>query len=123
MATIEEMTIQCHLDALCWFPKDARDLHAHTTWTIGELGEFIGLLKKCEREQLDYNDPTVRGMMAEELADTFTHLLNCAAIMNINLEGIYEYKRQKNIERWGEPDHDAAISRIHTLNGGHPESE
>lgn len=111
---LNDMIVQAHLDGLAWFPKDARDLEAHILYTVGELGELIGLVKKCDREQLDFTDAAVRLNMAEELADAFEHLLNCAAIMNVDLEKVRELKRGKNIERWGQPDHAAAIQ---TLNG------
>jgi hypothetical protein len=66
---------------------------------------------------LEFSDPETKMEMAEELTDIFIYLLNCAAIMNVNLATMYDIKREKNIERFGEPDHDAAIAK---LQGGSP---
>jgi NTP pyrophosphatase (non-canonical NTP hydrolase) len=109
---IDNLTMQCHLDSLSWFPDQARDLTFMTLAVAGEVGEFANLLKKVERGSLDYADPEVKLQMAEELCDIFIYLLNAAAIMNVNLANIYEMKREKNVERFGQPDHQAAIDRL-----------
>lgn len=109
--TLSEIVIQCHLDSLSWFPDDARELMTHAAYTMVEVGEFMGLVKKCDRDQLEFTDLQVREDMVMELADAFTHLMNCFAILNVDPEQAYNIKRGRNIERWGEPNHEAAIER------------
>lgn len=114
--TLEEMLIQCHFDGLSWFPKVTRDLEYNTIALAGEVGEFANKFKKVLRgdKDYDYSNPEVREDLALELTDVLVYLLNCFAIMNVNPEATYAIVRARNIERFGQPDHDAALR---SLNG------
>lgn len=115
--TTEQMIIEAHLDSLSWFPGTARDLPHLVLALCGETGEVANMIKKFERGSQEF-DAAAKLELAEEIADVFTYLCCIAGVLNIDLEKVYQLKRSKNIERWGEPDHAAAIATINAQSNG-----
>jgi NTP pyrophosphatase (non-canonical NTP hydrolase) len=93
---------QCAEDSDRWFgDMPAHDsLPHHALAMAGEVGEFCNVVKKVDRGSLDINDPKVRIMLANELTDVFTYLLNLAAILRTDLERSYLHVRAHNEQRF-----------------------
>lgn len=83
-----------------WFPSTADRLDHHALALCGEAGEVANIVKKIQRGSLDENDPEVRRMLEDEVADVFIYLLNVVAILKMNLGKRYVEKQAFNQERF-----------------------
>jgi NTP pyrophosphatase (non-canonical NTP hydrolase) len=87
-----------HTDSLRWFPDTAFDLGHHALALCGEVGEVANVVKKLQRGSLEEGE--ARDLLKSELADVFIYLLNCTAILKINLGLAYIDKQRFNQERF-----------------------
>lgn len=94
-----EMQAECLDCSERWFPDVAHSLTHHTLALAGEVGEFCNLLKKLERGSLPHNEET-QVELAMELTDVLIYVLNCGAILNVNLDVLYRLKMDYNEERF-----------------------
>jgi NTP pyrophosphatase (non-canonical NTP hydrolase) len=102
---IVDIQQQCLDDSERWFPDVAHSLGYMTIAITGELGEFCNLFKKIERGSIELTEE-VHVELAFELCDVFIYLMNMAAIMNVDMEVMYQLKREYNEKRFsaGSPD-------------------
>lgn len=100
MASIAELQVQVMQDSERYFPALTRNLPYHALSMCGEAGEFGNEVKKIMRGTADPASSMVHHKLAMELADTFIYMLQCAAIIGIDLEKAYERKRQENHARF-----------------------
>ncbi len=100
--TLVELSNQCLDDSERWFGDShcSKSIPHHTLAMCGEAGEFANVVKKIERGSLKLGDASTRLMLAEELADTFTYMLNIAALLGIDLEATYHHVRAQNERRF-----------------------
>lgn len=84
-----------------WFPDVSNDLRHHTLGLAGEVGEFANLVKKIDRGTADPSSDVVRYDLAMELADIFIYTLTIAALLQVDLEALYNVKRTENATRFG----------------------
>lgn len=96
-----ELQQQVKDDGDVWFPTSElnKDLVFNALAMAGEVGEFCNLLKKSERGDFDLT-PALIVDMAFELADVYIYLMQCANILNIDLDKVYEQKRELNVKRF-----------------------
>lgn len=99
--TLEDITEQCLQDSKDWFPDTAQDLGFLTIAMFGEVGEFANLIKKGWRGDFDIKDEQYLRKLSIELTDVFIYLCNIAGVMGIDLEKMYQIKREINSERFG----------------------
>lgn len=94
---LNKMAQQCRDDSDRWF-GDTRgtSLAHHTLALCGEAGELANIVKKIDRGSLDFSDPRVRVMLAGEMADVLTYLLNIAHLCGVDLERAYNGVRRAN---------------------------
>lgn len=102
LTELGEMAIVAQEDSVRWFGDThaAHSLVHHTLSICGEAGELANLMKKIDRNSLDWNDSHVRYEAAMELADIFTYLLCISFLMGVDLKKAYEMKRTVNQERF-----------------------
>jgi len=98
-------------DSLRWFGADvAGSLTDVALGLCGEAGEFADIVKKMMR-----GDSTEKSGkdLALELIDVFIYVLKGAALLKIDLESVYDYKRQFNEARFGgrSADEDQGVIR------------
>lgn len=87
-----------HQASLRWFPETAVDLGHHALALCGEAGEVANVVKKLQRGSLETSEG--RDRLKGELADVLIYLLNCAAILQINLGQEYLKKQAFNEKRF-----------------------
>lgn len=87
-----------HEASKAWFPQTADSLDHHVLAMCGEAGEVANVVKKLQRGSFD--EATARELLKGELADVFIYLLNCAAILEIDLAEEYFKKQQFNLGRF-----------------------
>lgn len=92
---------QAESDAEQWFGDTpcSKSIPHHTLALVGQVGSFASLVKKIERGDLSIGDAAVRYNLAVELTDSFTEMLNLAALLHIDLEESYKYVRAANKKR------------------------
>ena len=99
--SLEDIIKQCVDDSAEWFPDTQEDLGFMTIALAGEVGEFANLVKKGMRGSVDPTDEDFIRALAMELTDIFIYLMNIAGMMNIDMEKMYQIKREFNNERFG----------------------
>ena len=99
--SLEDIIKQCLEDSKDWFPSTAGDIGFMTIAMFGEAGEFANLVKKGIRGDVELSDSQYLRNLAMELTDTFIYLCNIAGLMHIDLEKMYQIKRELNVERFG----------------------
>ncbi len=100
--TLADIAIQCIEDSKEWFPDHSHDMGFLTICLAGEVGEFANLIKKGMRGTYDFDDSEYIYALAMELTDVFIYLMNIAAVMDIDMEKLYQIKRELNSERFGD---------------------
>ncbi len=100
--TLEDIALQCLTDSRKWFPDHSSDMGYLTICLAGEVGEFANLIKKGMRGDYQINDPQYEYALAMELTDVFIYLMNLAGLMGIDMEKLYQMKRDINAERFGD---------------------
>ncbi len=100
--SIEDIVKQCIQDSEDWFPDVTGDLGFFLIALVGEVGEFANLLKKGIRGDGDTNNEAYHSLLAFELTDIFIYLMNIAGMMNVDLEKMYQVKREQNVGRFGQ---------------------
>ena len=99
--SLEDIARQCLADSQEWFPDHAQDMGYLTICLSGETGEFANLIKKGMRGDFEIDDPDYTRLLALELTDVFIYLMNLAGLMGIDMEKMYQVKREINRERFG----------------------
>jgi len=89
---------ESHYASLRWFPETASDLGHHSLALCGEVGEVANVVKKLQRGSLEEDE--ARNLLKGELPDVLIYLLNCAAILKINLGQEYINKQKFNQKRF-----------------------
>ena len=102
MSSLRAIQTQCDEDSHRWFPSTAQDLPFLTLCMMGEAGEFANKLKKSLRNghHTYLNDNKLREELCEELTDAFIYLACIAELLQMDLEWWYNFKRNKNAERF-----------------------
>ncbi len=100
--TLADIAIQCLKDSEEWFPEHSQDVGFLTICLAGETGEFANLVKKGIRGSSSFDDPEFIYAMAMELTDVFIYLMNIVAVMDIDMEKLYQIKRELNRGRFGD---------------------
>ena len=95
---IQESFDQNHQMKIDFYEKiDEKNLQAleHlVVCLVGELGEFSNILKKVVRGDSELNE--VKHLLDEELIDVFIYLIKISNQFNVDLEGGYLKKLEKN---------------------------
>ena len=100
--SLEDIIKQCVEDTEKWFPnKISQDLGYLTICMIGETGEFANLIKKGIRGTHDLGDEDYMRDLAMELTDVFIYVCVLAGTLGLDLEKMYQIKRDINNERFG----------------------
>ncbi len=99
--SLEDIAHQCLADSKEWFPDHAQDMGYLTICLSGETGEFANLIKKGMRGDFEIDDTNYTHMLAMELTDVFIYLMNLAGLMGVDMEKMYQIKREINRERFG----------------------
>ncbi len=99
--TLADIAIQCIKDSEEWFPDHSQDMGFLTICMTGEVGEFANLIKKGMRGTYEIDDPEYEYALAMELTDIFIYLMNLVGVMGIDMEKLYQIKREINRERFG----------------------
>jgi NTP pyrophosphatase (non-canonical NTP hydrolase) len=100
--TLEDIARQCLADSHDWFPDHAQDMGYLTICLAGEVGEFANLIKKGMRGDFEIDDPDYTRPLALELTDIFIYLMNLAGLMGIDMEKMYQVKREINRDRFSD---------------------
>ncbi len=89
-------------DVEVYFPelaKDGAQLILHMgLGLVGEAGEIANDLKKWHRG--DFDSVELASRLSSELPDVLIYLVLLAGAMNINLEEVWEIKKEYNDERY-----------------------
>lgn len=99
---LNDLVQQCKEDSEKWFPSWERDMNYLGLCLGGEIGEFQNILKKIIRGDVK-NDEMAFSALATELVDILIYLAIIAGSMNLNLQEVYDAKRQFNDERFTQP--------------------
>ncbi len=99
--TLADIAIQCIEDSKEWFPDHSQDMGYLTICLAGETGEFANLIKKGMRGDYNFEDQNYVYALAMELADVFIYLMNIVGVMDIDMESLYQIKREINRARFG----------------------
>lgn len=93
-----KMARQCVDDSKEWYGDSAcaYSISHHALSMSGEVGDFVNIVKRIERGDLNARDAKVRMAMANELTDIFVEVLNIAGLLNIDLEKSYQMVRANN---------------------------
>ena len=100
--TLADIALQCLADSKEWFPEHSSDMGYLTICLAGETGEFANLIKKGMRGSYEITDPQYEYALAMELTDVFIYLMNLAGLMGIDMEKLYQMKREINRVRFGD---------------------
>lgn len=112
--SLEDIAHQCLEDSKEWFPNHAQDMGYQTICLVGETGEFANLIKKGMRGTYEIDDPDYTRLLTLELTDIFIYLMNLVGLMGIDMEKMYQIKREINRERFGN-DGDAGETKPRIL--------
>ncbi len=112
--SLADIAIQCIKDSEDWFPEHSQDMGFLTICLAGETGEFANLIKKGMRGSFDMDDPDYVYALSMELADVFIYLMNLVGVMDIDMEKLYQIKRELNRGRFGN-DGDAGKTELRVL--------
>ncbi len=113
--SLEDIARQCLKDSHDWFPNHSQDLGYLTICMIGEAGEYANLIKKGMRGDFDIEDRNYTQKLAMELTDVFIYLMNLAGLMGVDMEKMYQIKREINRERFGRDNGDAGATELRVL--------
>jgi len=98
--SLEDIISQCLQDSKDWFPDTIDDLGFLTIALMGEVGEFANMIKKGMRG--DPVDESFERDLAFEVTDIFIYLCNIVASMELDLNKMYQIKREDNVKRFGQ---------------------
>lgn len=105
---LDTITHRARSNSARWFPelhaRPARDQLTHLTLGLtGEAGEVANLVKKLNRRPDDTADLAglELDLVAEELANVLTYLLNIAGLLGIDLAASFHHKQAICEQRWG----------------------
>jgi NTP pyrophosphatase (non-canonical NTP hydrolase) len=112
--SLADIAIQCIEDSEEWFPDRSGDMGYLTICLAGETGEFANLIKKGMRGTYDFEDQNYVYALAMELTDVFIYLMNIVGQMDIDMEKLYQIKREINRGRFGD-DGDAGKTELRVL--------
>jgi NTP pyrophosphatase (non-canonical NTP hydrolase) len=102
--SINDIVQECISDSLKWFPGVATDMGFLNLALGGEVGEAMNMLKKHMRGSIDLSDPDTALAFREEYIDVFIYLMNIFGLLSVDVYALYDYKRKKNIVRFGPAD-------------------
>ncbi len=97
---LNEMAEQCLRDNEKWFPEVARDVTHHLLSMVGEAGEVCNVFKKVQRGSVSMSDAMPD--LHEEMIDVLIYWMSIAALMGIDIERVYNDKRERNSERFAD---------------------
>lgn len=103
--TLKELAEQCVADSEKYFGDVAygavvHSIPHHTLALAGEVGELANIVKKVERQTLDFQE--AYDAMAMECVDVMIYLMNIVGLMGLNIEEAYKIKREYNAKRFAE---------------------
>lgn len=84
-----------------WSPLEPQYARNHFLWMIGEIGEVLEIIKKCEETRI-MNDNEVKLAFTEELCDVLMYFNDILLRYNITAADIataYTKKHAKNMKR------------------------
>ena len=84
-----------------WSPLEPKYARNHFLWMIGEMGEVLEIIKKCEEDRI-MNDTDVKAAFTEELCDVLMYFNDILLRYKITAEDIavaYSKKHSKNMKR------------------------
>jgi len=84
-----------------WSPLEPRYARNHFLWMIGEIGEALDIVKKCEEKRI-MSDPDIKTAFTEELCDILMYFNDILLRYKISPEDIttaYTKKHNKNMSR------------------------
>ena len=84
-----------------WSPLEPRYARNHFLWMIGEIGEALDIVKKCEEERI-MSDAGIKTAFTEELCDVLMYFNDILLRYKISPEDIataYVKKHSKNMNR------------------------
>ena len=84
-----------------WSPLEPRYARNHFLWMIGEIGEVLDIVKKCEEERI-MSDTGIKTAFTEELCDVLMYFNDILLRYKISPEDIataYVRKHHKNMNR------------------------
>ena len=84
-----------------WSPLEPQYARNHFLWMIGEIGEVLEIIKKCEENRI-MNDINIKSAFTEELCDVLMYFNDILLRYNITAEDIavaYAKKHAKNMNR------------------------
>ena len=113
--SLADIAIQCIQDSEEWFPNLSQDMGYLTICLAGETGEFANLIKKGMRGSFSFEDEEFVYALAMELTDVFIYLMNLVGVMDIDMEKLYQIKREINRGRFGSDDGDAGKTELRVL--------
>jgi len=84
-----------------WFGDEmASDLTYNAIAMAGEAGEFLNLVKKIMRGDLEIDQHTLN-QLADESIDVFIYLCALWGLLKVDPDASYEEKREYNAQRFG----------------------
>ena len=113
---LNQLVRQCREDSKRWFPETIKThdqygdlsekllleaIKHHTLAMVGEVGEFVNLVKKIDRGDKAFTEQIMQFDLKDELTDVFIYLLNLAALLDFDLLAQYVSKRKVNESRFG----------------------
>ena len=84
-----------------WSPLEPKYARNHFLWMIGEIGEVLDIIKKCDEERI-MSDDNIKSAFTEELCDVLMYFNDILLRYKITAEDIaisYEKKHAKNMKR------------------------
>jgi NTP pyrophosphatase (non-canonical NTP hydrolase) len=97
----DEMLKQMQEDSDRWFgPNIHNNLTIMTLGLGGETGEVLDIVKKLARGSLSMGEATA--LLEEELVDVFHYWLMLIGMLHVDVQAIYDRKREYNERRWGD---------------------
>jgi len=91
-----------------WSPLEPQYARDHFLWMIGEIGEALEIIKKCEEDRI-MNDADVKSAFTEELCDVLMYFNEILLRYKITAEDMavaYAKKHAKNMKRDYETEED-----------------
>ncbi len=99
MLTMQRALWEKHKDT--WSPLEPQYARNHFLWMIGEIGEVLEIIKKCDETRI-MSEPNVKAAFTEELCDVlmyFNDILLRYGISAGDMALAYEKKHAKNMKR------------------------
>ena len=79
-----------------WSPLEPLYARNHFLWMIGEIGEALEIIKKCDENRI-MNDSSVKSAFIEELCDVLMYFNDILLRYNISAEDMAKAYTEKHI--------------------------